>query len=583
MTNQNNMNKKTKAFMGRIAVLAVLLLLVVSTFSGCMSSNNRAVTLSVKEGSFAVDDVAATLGLKPTKLRDIALMMVATFSDTEFDNREMLVAAYRGYNMLATGFDDAAINESAEEAASRNNGEHVDLQAARDVILKANERATSENRVAFDEGELEKLKAEDLKLLIGSFQTTVDVDVDNNFWDTLLVWIGTFLGWLTNTLCFGSYIAGICVFAVIIEILMIPFAIKQQKNSIRQASLRPKEMAIKKKYKGRNDQVTMQKMQQEIQELYQRENFSPYSGCLPLLIQLPIIMALYAIVIDPMRYVLGQSAGMSEAVASFVTAAKAAGGLGSTVSASSGTIVILSEIKNASIDALQGFLYLGNGGEVFEAFSGILGSIPKFTIMGVNFGLVPAFSRFDVLLLVPVLTFVTYFLTSKLNRKFMAQPVTNDGVDARQAACSNSMMDVTMPMMSTFFTFMVPALVGVYWMFRSLVGLGKQFIISRMMPLPTFTEEDYKRAEKEMGGKRLVKKSDRVGTVRSLHHIDDEDFEDTRERALARKAAIEAREREEQKKESKNTPFAAPLKDDRKKKADSSDEADAEAKDETDN
>ena len=85
------------------------------------------------------------------------------------------------------------------------------------------------------------------------------------------------------------------------------------------------------------------------------------------------------------------------------------------------------------------------------------------------------------------------------------------------------------------------------------------------MPLPTFTEEDYKAAAREMAGKRIVKKSENVGKVRSLHHIDDEDFEDTRERALARKAAIEEREREEQQKKAEKSPFgAAPMKLDRK-------------------
>jgi YidC/Oxa1 family membrane protein insertase len=169
--------------------------------------------------------------------------------------------------------------------------------------------------------------------------------------------------------------------------------------------------------------------------------------------------------------------------------------------------------------------------------------------------------------LVPVLTFVTYFLTSKINRKLMVQPASNGGVEDRQVACSNTMMDVTMPLMSTFFTFMVPALIGVYWMFRSLVSLGKQFIISRLMPLHTFTEEDYKAAAREMAGKaRPVKKSENVGKVRSLHHIDDEDFDDTRERALARKAAIEEREREEQAKKAEKTPFGmAPMKENRKK------------------
>ena len=112
------------------------------------------------------------------------------------------------------------------------------------------------------------------------------------------------------------------------------------------------------------------------------------------------------------------------------------------------------------------------------------------------------------------------------------------------------MMDVTMPAMSAFFTMAVPAVIGVYWAFRSWIGLLKSFIMSRIMPLPQFTEEDYKAAEREMAGKtkkkiNKTKSSGEVRAVRSLHYIDDEDFEDTRERGLARKAAIEEKEKQE--------------------------------------
>ena len=81
-------------------------------------------------------------------------------------------------------------------------------------------------------------------------------------------------------------------------------------------------MAIRNKYKGRDDQVTRQKMQQEIQEFYQKENFNPASGCLPLLIQLPIIMALYSIVINPLKYVVGFTSGQIDAIAGVIKNAK---------------------------------------------------------------------------------------------------------------------------------------------------------------------------------------------------------------------------------------------------------------------
>ena len=579
--NHMNMKTSTRKRIGRVGILAVLALLLLVCFASCAPKNAQKVTLSYDGDTFlSVAENQDQHALKVTQFKELADLLVATFNPDSFDNREMLVAAWRGYDMLAEDFDDTKINETDEERAERDRGDRADVAAAVKVIAKANELA--EEKVSVDYTVLNKA---DLDVLINAFRTKVDVGTSSGFMDKILSGIGSILRWLTNTLCFGSYLAGICVFAVIIEILMLPFAIKQQKNSIRQAKLRPKEMAIKNKYKGRNDQPTMQKMQQEIQELYQRENFSPYSGCLPLLIQLPIIMALYSIIIDPLHYVMGQTAGMSQALTTFATASRAAGGLGCVFGNTNGSILLLSELKSAGVAAFESvssFRFFANSEEIFTALSGISGKIPSFSIGGINFGLAPSFSGNLLLLLVPVLTFVTYFLTSKLNRKFMAQPVANEGVDAKQVACSNTMMDVTMPMMSTFFTFMVPALVGVYWMFRSLVGLGKQFIISRIMPLPTFTEEDYKQAAKEMAGKRtVVKKSERAGSVRSLHHIDDEDYEDTRERALARKAAIEAREREEQEAKKSSLFGGATLKQDRKDedakdadKADETDEAD---------
>ena len=86
-----------------------------------------------------------------------------------------------------------------------------------------------------------------------------------------------------------NYAVALFLFALILQIILFPLGIKQQKNSVKQASLRPKEMAIRKKYAGRTDKPTQQKLNQEIMELYQRENFNPMGGCLPLLIQLPIL------------------------------------------------------------------------------------------------------------------------------------------------------------------------------------------------------------------------------------------------------------------------------------------------------
>lgn len=342
------------------------------------------------------------------------------------------------------------------------------------------------------------------------------------------------LGWVLkfcSNIVGDNYLFAILVFAVIIEILLLPFGIKQQKNSIKQARLRPKEMAIRKKYAGRDDKPTQQKMAQEIQELYQKEGYNPMSGCLPLLIQFPLLIALYNIVINPLKYICGLSDTAIEQIAGILGA-----------NTTRGTMGMLSQIKSQGYSAfkhVEGFT-----SEVFE-------SIPNLNIFGfldlsvtpaecMNVEAITTVSGI-VAILIPVITFLAYFFSMKMTRKLTYQPV-NDAQQA-QAGCSNKMMDIMMPLMSVFISFGVPAALGVYWIFKSLLGVVKQVILYYAMPLPKFTEEDFKAAEKEVGSrpeKATVQKSGRV--VRSLHHIDDEDFEDTAEAARKHKEALAAQE-----------------------------------------
>ena len=350
-----------------------------------------------------------------------------------------------------------------------------------------------------------------------------------------------------NKIVGNQYILALFVFAVIIEVLLLPFGIKQQKNSIKQAKMRPKEMAIRKKYAGRDDQPTKQKMTQEIQELYQKEGFNPMAGCLPLLIQFPIIIILYNIVLNPLRYICGLSA---DTITQMVPVVNSFGYSFSATSVATRNVDMMSAIRNIlSTDP--------------NAFSGIAGfnigleDLPNLMIFGnanLDLGIQPAFNTAAGrwLLWVPVLTFLVYFASMKLNHKLSYQPTT---ADDPAMGCSNKMMDWTMPLMSVFITFGVPAAIGVYWIFKSIIGVIKQWILKKAMPLPVFTEEDYKAAEKEMNvrpDKAPKNKSGRV--VRSLHHIDDEDFEDTRERAIKHREALEAQEaaEAEQKKNAKS-------------------------------
>lgn len=484
--------------------------------------------------------------------------------------REKFTAAARGYNMSAEGFDDANLPEITADTAGvtavvRGEGENaktwlVNLDGAKAAL--ASMTPTDDSTKAKYSAYCEELTAEMIPAVVEKMQTAVEITTKNGPIDTLLIWIGKFLQILTK-LTGGYYVLALFIFAIIIEIIMLPFGIKQQKNSIKQAKMRPKEMAIRKKYAGRNDQATMQKMQAELQKMYQEEGFNPMGGCLPLLIQFPIIIALYNIVVDPLRYVLGLASSFSSALTTYCTTARAAGGLGMTLSNTRGTIELLSNFGGKAPEGLQNFLYFSNAGDCYHELTNI--TFPNFSLFGQNMGLVPGFHKPYVLLVVPVLTFVIYFLSMKINRKLTYQPVTVD----QQTGCSNNMMDIGMPLMSVYISFIVPAAVGIYWIFKSIIGTLKQFLLQKFMPLPVFTEEEYKAAEKEMKGKKPPMRAGERTTgsgkvVRSLHHIDDDDDE------LPPPQPESGNEEEEtpanDSGEKPENGMAAPLKEDRKDK-----------------
>ena len=349
------------------------------------------------------------------------------------------------------------------------------------------------------------------------------------------------IGWLLK-FCSGlvgnNYIFAILLLAVLFEIVLLPFAIKQQKNSIKQARLRPKEMAIRKKYAGRDDKPTQQKMSQEIQELYQKEGYNPLSGCLPLLIQFPLLIALYNVVIDPLKYICGFSAELISKISALAGVEAARGG----------TMALLSKIKAMGYETFRTLEGEGFTEEIFN-------TMPDLTVFGLDLSTTPmscmnaesiATITGWLVLSVPIITFIAYFFSMKMSRKLSYQPTTDNQA---QMGCSNKVMDIMMPLFSVFISFGVPAALGVYWIFKSLLGVVKQVILYYAMPLPKFTDEDYKAAEKEIGTRSekntTVKKSGRV--VRSLHHIDDEDFEDTAEAARLHKEALARQEEEDRK------------------------------------
>lgn len=507
---KNIVNKRTafrKGFITRALMLVLALAVLGGVLTGC-SSGSTTATLT---GSPITADDVSTNGLSKDNLSTLANNIAESKSGWQI--REQLVAALNGYDMTAEGFNDDDLPEAQPERAA---------EFAINALKAADEAKTLTTTVGY-----QTLTREGVQVLVDCFKTEVNTEVSRGLLDTVLYWVGLAFGWMIRVLGFGNFMLGTVFFAILVEIIMLPLGIRQQKKSREQAKLRPKEMAIRKKYAGRTDQATQQKLNQEIQQMYTDAGVNPMSGCLPLLLSLPVIMALYYIVVDPLKYIMGAPAEVSSALTNFATASKAAGGLGLELVSKNGTIEILSLIKDSDLSGLAGFQFYTNGQACVDTLMPMMDNVPSFSMFGINFGLTPAFdfsSINAVLLVVPVLTFTVYLLSSKVTRKLtQAAPAQQDAA----TGCSNKMMDIMMPAMSAWFTFMVPAAVGLYWGIKSIVGMGKQFILSKVMPMPKFTEADYKAAERELAGKDKNKPVKKSGTknpnIRSLHHIDDED------------------------------------------------------------
>ncbi len=323
-----------------------------------------------------------------------------------------------------------------------------------------------------------------------------------------------------------NYAIALLLFALVIKIILFPLGIKQQKNMVKQAKLQPRVDAIRKRYQGRNDQATQQKMNQEVMDLYQKEGYNPMGGCLPLLIQFPILLSLYNVIINPLKYLCNLPADAITGITNKINelfAAYQANPAG--IEIPENFVKVLERGRLTGIETVNAIRYFGE-----SHFSEWLGetTLPDFSLFGFDLSAIPAvdFSSAEAIFLfmIPILSFVIAFASMKLNKKLMPQPQTEQAANMN---ASMKIMDWTMPAMSLFISFGVPAVIGIYWIYQNIFSTVQQVILKKMYPTPTYTPEELKAIEKEMNGKvkkEPVKKSGK--TVRSLHHIDDDDYEE---------------------------------------------------------
>ena len=346
-----------------------------------------------------------------------------------------------------------------------------------------------------------------------------------------------------------SVVLSIVIITIIIYMCLLPLTIKQQKFSKLSQKMQPEMQAIQAKYKNKKDQASMMAMQEETQLLYQKYGISPMGSCVQMLIQMPILFALYRVFYNIPAYLSGvkgsftglvdsiqQTSGYQDTLVSLMekynvvtssglnasnAASKLADASGDTLS--NYIIDILYKLPSKGWDALMdGKFFDGIQSAVekthdallhFNYFLGLNISDTPWYIIKSNFTDKPdKWLLFVILaLLIPVLS----YLTQMLNIKLIPQATNvND-----QMANQMKMMNLMMPLMSLFFCFTVPVGLGIYWICSALVRGIQQFFVNRhienldLEAVMAKNEEKAKNKRKKMGlSEDYIKKAAQIKT-----------------------------------------------------------------------
>ncbi len=345
--------------------------------------------------------------------------------------------------------------------------------------------------------------------------------------ESILHGLGSMLYWFTSWT--GSYAIALLFYALIFKVLLSFFSVKQQKNQIAMAKLAPKMAVIREKYRGRTDAVTMRKQQEEMMELQRKEGYSPFSGCLPLLLQLPIIIMLYNVIQSPLSFLMHYPDELVIALWNQVHA----GVEGFTAITEIGAvkqIELISLIKEYSV---AGAGYLESVYAGFDAFKAVplsetIAALPNFNLWGLNLALTPTFSPISWLVVIPIIAAGFQWFTMFLTRKLQGNSQMAAGGNDAQAQMSLKMMDLVMPLMTLFIAFGFSAMLGLYWIYQSILGIIQMLILHKLMPIPKYTEEELKamrRAKKqeEKAQRNAIKSQPKY---KSLHYIDEDDYDE---------------------------------------------------------
>lgn len=260
----------------------------------------------------------------------------------------------------------------------------------------------------------------------------------------------------------NNYLIALLIFTFLTKLILFPLMLKQLKSTAGIQKIAPEDKKLREKYKD-----NPVKLNEELTKLYAENKISPMAGCLLPIIQIPIILAMFFVVKQPLTYI----AQMDQ-----------------------------TDIKSYTAQYLQKEEVTDNEAKAYE-----INIAKEYDLLDMNIGNKislgdtpkDAFSKDETrrvskwTLSIPILTLLFSLLSNQISMRKSKQTMTEDQAEMQKS------MNIMMPILSAYFAYAWPLALGVYWLFGTILGIGQQLLIDKLM-------EDNSNKEKKDNKKNKV-------------------------------------------------------------------------------
>lgn len=287
-----------------------------------------------------------------------------------------------------------------------------------------------------------------------------------------------------NAIGFGNIAIAIILFTLLVKLLMLPLTAKQSKMMKLNSIIGPEVRAIQNKYKDKKgDQNAMLKMQEETKAVYAKYGTSQMGGCVQMLIQFPILLALYRVFQRIPMYVTSLKVLfiniLGDGGNGIMSAADYSDFMSNTFNTGTLAKIDWSNVNDAVV-AMNSFTteQWNLLKEHFTSYASVIADnqtkiTEMNTFLGINVSQVPTLAL-NIAILIPILSGVTQYISVRVS-----QGKSNQDDSDNPAAASMKMMNIFMPIMSAFIAFSVPAGLGLYWIATAVIQTIIQICINR--------------------------------------------------------------------------------------------------------